>query len=70
MIEQLDQPQRQVLIQVLLAEVTLDGSFDKGLDWSDNRLNNVSSNGDSKIVEQQDFLLVLLGRAYCNDNKW
>ena len=55
MIEQLDQPQRQVLIQVLLAEVTLDGSFDKGLDWSVNRLNNVSSSGDSKSVEQQDF---------------
>ena len=55
MIEQLDQPQRQVLIQVLLAEVTLDGSFDKGLDWSVNRLNNVSSSDDSKIVEQQDF---------------
>ena len=55
MIEQLDQPQRQVLIQVLLAEVTLDGSFDKGLDWSVNRLNNVSSSDDSKSVEQQDF---------------
>ena len=55
MIEQLDQPQRQVLIQVLLAEVTLEGSFDKGLDWSVNRLNNVSSSGDSKSVEQQDF---------------
>ena len=55
MIEQLDQPQRQVLIQVLLAEVTLDGSFDKGLDWSVNQLNNVSSSDDSKSVEQQDF---------------
>ncbi len=55
MIEQLDQPQRQVLIQVLLAEVTLDGSFDKGLDWSVNRFINGKSNGDSSSVEQQDF---------------
>ena len=37
MIEQLDQPQRQVLIQVLLAEVTLDGSNDQGMDWSISR---------------------------------
>ena len=37
MIDQLDQPQRQVLIQVLLAEVTLDGSSDQGIDWAVSR---------------------------------
>ena len=34
LIEQLDQPQRQVLIQVLLAEVTLDSGDDLGVEWS------------------------------------
>jgi type II secretory pathway component GspD/PulD (secretin) len=33
----LDQPQRQVLIQVLLAEVTLDGNSDQGIDWAVSR---------------------------------
>jgi len=33
MIEELDQPQRQVLIQVLLAEITLDGSTEWGMQW-------------------------------------
>jgi len=37
MIDQLDQPQRQVLIQVLLAEVTLDGNSDQGIDWAVSR---------------------------------
>jgi type II secretion system protein D len=33
MIEELDQPQKQVLIQVLLAEITLDGSTEWGMEW-------------------------------------
>ena len=33
MIIELDQPQKQVLIQVLLAEITLDGSTDWGMQW-------------------------------------
>ena len=33
MITELDQPQKQVLIQVLLAEVTLDGSTEWGMEW-------------------------------------
>ena len=33
MIMELDQPQKQVLIQVLLAEITLDGSTDWGMQW-------------------------------------
>jgi len=33
MITELDQPQKQVLIQVLLAEITLDGSTDWGMQW-------------------------------------
>jgi type II secretion system protein D len=36
LIDQLDQPQPQVLIQVILAEVSLDRSNDLGLDWSYN----------------------------------
>jgi type II secretion system protein D len=36
LIDQLDQPQPQVLIQVLLAEVSLDRANDLGLDWSYN----------------------------------
>jgi type II secretion system protein D len=34
LIEQLDQPQPQVLIQVLLAEVTLDSTRDLGVEWN------------------------------------
>ncbi|MCD6339598.1 MAG: hypothetical protein J7M29_09505, partial [Verrucomicrobia bacterium] len=34
LIEQLDQPQPQVLIQVLLAEVTLDSTTELGIEWS------------------------------------
>ena len=33
MIEELDQPQKQVLIQVLLAEITLDGTTEWGMEW-------------------------------------
>jgi type II secretory pathway component GspD/PulD (secretin) len=33
-IDQLDMPQSQVMIQVVLAEVTLDGSYDLGVEWS------------------------------------
>jgi type II secretory pathway component GspD/PulD (secretin) len=33
-IEELDQPQSQVLIQVMLAEVTLDSTRDLGFEWS------------------------------------
>ncbi|MDP7051109.1 MAG: secretin N-terminal domain-containing protein, partial [Verrucomicrobiota bacterium] len=34
MITQLDQPQKQVLIEVLLAEVTLDGTTEWGIQWN------------------------------------
>ena len=34
LIEHLDQPQLQVLIQVLLAEVTLDATSELGVDWA------------------------------------
>jgi type II secretory pathway component GspD/PulD (secretin) len=34
LIEELDKPQQQVLIQVLLAEVTLDQGRDLGLEWT------------------------------------
>jgi len=34
LIEELDQPQPQVLIEVLLAEVTLDDSLDLGVEWT------------------------------------
>jgi len=34
LVEQLDQPQRQVLIQVLLAEVTLNQGQDLGVEWT------------------------------------
>jgi type II secretory pathway component GspD/PulD (secretin) len=33
-IDQLDMPQSQVMIQVVLAEVTLDGTYDLGVEWS------------------------------------
>jgi general secretion pathway protein D len=34
MIDELDAPQPQVMIQVVLAEVTLDGAYDLGVEWS------------------------------------
>lgn len=34
LIDELDRPQSQVMIQVLLAEVTLDGTSDLGVEWS------------------------------------
>ncbi len=36
LIEELDQPQPQVLIQVLIAEVSLDNALDLGLEWTYN----------------------------------
>jgi general secretion pathway protein D len=33
-IDELDSPQPQVMIQVVLAEVTLDGAYDLGVEWS------------------------------------
>jgi type II secretion system protein D len=36
LIEELDQPQAQVLIQVLVAEVSLDSALDLGLEWTYN----------------------------------
>lgn len=33
-IEELDKPQSQVMIQIVLAEVTLDGAYDLGVEWS------------------------------------
>ena len=36
MIKELDLPQKQVLIQVLLAEITLDGSTEWGMEWNTN----------------------------------
>ncbi len=38
LIEELDQPQPQVLIQVLIAEVSLDNSLDLGLEWTYNSI--------------------------------
>jgi type II secretion system protein D len=38
LIEELDQPQPQVLIQVLIAEVSLDNSLDLGLEWTYNNV--------------------------------
>jgi type II secretory pathway component GspD/PulD (secretin) len=34
LIEELDRPQPQVLIQIVLAEVTLDGAYDLGVEWA------------------------------------
>lgn len=34
LIDELDRPQPQVMIQVVLAEVTLDGTYDLGVEWS------------------------------------
>ena len=54
MIEELDQPQKQVLIQVLLAEVTLDGSTEWGMEWtSDVDLQGKSLPGDSANVNSR-----------------
>ena len=54
MIEELDQPQKQVLIQVLLAEVTLDGSTEWGMQWtSDVDLQGKSLPGDSANVNSR-----------------
>lgn len=48
LIEQLDQPQLQVLIQVLLAEVTLDSTSELGVDWSYHSMGSPQfSTGDS-----------------------
>lgn len=40
-IEKLDQPPLQVLVEVVIAEVTLSDSFEMGVDWA---INNVNSN--------------------------
>jgi type II secretion system protein D len=54
MIEELDQPQKQVLIQVLLAEVTLDGSTEWGMQWtSDVDLTGKSIPGDSANINSR-----------------
>lgn len=51
LIEQLDQPQEQVLIQVLLAEVTLDNTTELGVEWSYVR------GGDPSFETGADFSL-------------
>ncbi|RME93287.1 MAG: hypothetical protein D6766_08460, partial [Verrucomicrobia bacterium] len=51
LIEELDQPQEQVLIQVLLAEVTLDNTTELGVEWSYFR------GGDPSIETGTDFSL-------------
>ena len=54
MIEELDQPQKQVLIQVLLAEVTLDGSTEWGMQWqSDMDLTEKDIPGDTASVNSR-----------------
>ena len=54
MIQELDQPQKQVLIEVLLAEVTLDGSTEWGMQWtSDVDLEGKSVPGDSANVNSR-----------------
>ena len=54
MIQELDQPQKQVLIEVLLAEVTLDGSTEWGMQWtSDVDLQGKSVPGDSANVNSR-----------------
>jgi type II secretion system protein D len=50
MIEQLDQPQPQVLIQALLIEVTLDSTTDLGVEWTYN-----NSIGNSTVKTGTDF---------------
>ncbi|MBP8259165.1 MAG: hypothetical protein KA118_05840, partial [Verrucomicrobia bacterium] len=49
LIEQLDMPQLQVLIQVLLAEVTLDASSQLGVEWNYSDLNG------TKVTTGTDF---------------
>ncbi len=49
LVEQLDLPQPQVLIQVLLAEVTLDSTTDLGVEW------NLSSKGNPIASTGTDF---------------
>ncbi len=49
LIEQLDMPQLQVLIQVLLAEVTLDASSQLGVEWNYSDLNG------TKVLTGTDF---------------
>jgi type II secretion system protein D len=54
MIEELDQPQKQVLIQVLLAEVTLDGSTEWGMQWeSDIDLTEKDVPGDTASINSR-----------------
>jgi type II secretory pathway component GspD/PulD (secretin) len=43
LVEQLDQPQRQVLIQVMLAEVTLNRGDDLGVEWKYHSTGDISS---------------------------
>jgi len=49
LIQELDQPQAQVLIQVLLAEVTLDKETDLGFEW------NYASKGSPSFKSGTDF---------------
>ena len=49
LVEQLDLPQPQVLIQVLLAEVTLDSTTDLGVEWS------LTGKGDPALTSGTDF---------------
>ncbi|MBM3880364.1 MAG: hypothetical protein FJ387_11715 [Verrucomicrobia bacterium] len=49
LVEQLDQPQPQVLIQVLLAEVTLDAKTELGVEW------NYASKGSPLLETGTDF---------------
>ena len=50
LIEQLDQPMSQVLIQVILAEVTLDKTSELGVEWAVQ-----STRGNTKIQTGTDF---------------
>jgi type II secretion system protein D len=50
LIEQLDQPMSQVLIQVVLAEVTLDKTSELGVEWA-----MQSTHGNTKIQTGTDF---------------
>src|SRR5439155_837735 len=50
LIEKLDQPQPQVLIQVLLAEVTLDSTHELGIEW-----NVTKTVEDAKLLTGTDF---------------
>ena len=82
-IEQLDQPQPQVLIQVLLAEVTLDSTRDLGVEWDFSRMIEgarvgagtafgvptelLSFGGFSAVVTGDDYSFLL--RALENDGR-